>query len=322
MTRPSGATADHASDILVRIRWALPSLRPAERRVAEAIVADPGAAAELSISALARRCQTSETTVMRLCRALGLDRFPELRLALARSASRTEAQHGYGAHLSGEISRTDSLEDIVKKITYSDARAIEDTGSTIDLDALRAAVDAVAGARRIDIYGIGGSAFVGLDLHQKLHRIGLLTFAWPDPHAALTSAALLTEDDVALAISHTGTTIDTIEPLRVARRRGATTIAVTNFNPSPITEEATLVLTTAARETTFRSGAMASRIAQLAVVDCLFVAVAQRFFDRTVAALESTYAAVQSRRYAPAGLARPRRTQASAPVRGRSPAAR
>ena len=288
---------DLAADILVRLRGALPSLRPAERRVAEAIAADPSAAAEQSISALARRCATSETTVMRLCRALGLERFPELRLALARAATREAAQHGYGAHLTGDISRADSLDDIVKKITFNDARAIEDTGAALNLEVLRRAVDAIAAARRIDIYGIGGSAFVGLDLHQKLHRIGLLPFVWPEPHAALTSAALLTPDDVALGISHTGATIDTIEPLRVARAKGATTIAITNFQRSPITEEASLVLTTAARETTFRSGAMASRIAQLAVVDCLFVAVAQRFFDRTMTAVEQTFAAVQSRRY-------------------------
>jgi DNA-binding MurR/RpiR family transcriptional regulator len=297
----SGGSGEQGCDILVRIRGALPSLRPAERRVARAMLADPGAAAELSISRLAGQCETSETTVMRLCRALAFDRFPELRLALARAASREEARHGSGTPLSGDISPTDSLDAIVKKIVFSDARAIEDTGAALDLDVLRRAVDALAAARRIDIYGIGVSAFVGLDLHQKLHRIGLLAFAWPDPHAALTSAALLTGDDVALAISHTGTTIDTIEPLRLARERGATTVVVTNFNPSPVTEHADLVLTTAARETTFRSGAMASRIAQLALVDCLFVAVAQRFFDRTVTALESTYAAVQSRRYPPAG---------------------
>jgi DNA-binding MurR/RpiR family transcriptional regulator len=158
----------------------------------------------------------------------------------------------------------------------------------------------VTRARRIDIYGIGASGFVCQDLHQKLHRIGLLASAWPDPHAALTSAALLTGRDVAIAISHTGTTIDTVEPLRVAAGRGATTIAITNFGSSPITGYAELVLTTAARETTFRSGATASRIAQLAVVDCLFVAVAQRSYDQTMQALENTYAAVRGRRYPPA----------------------
>ena len=102
---------------------------------------------------------------------------------------------------------------------------------------------------------------------------------------------------MAIGISHTGTTIDTIEPLRLAASRGATTIAITNFVSSPITECANLVLTTAVRETTFRSGATASRIAQLAVVDCLFVAVAQQSYDRTMRALESTYAAVLDRRY-------------------------
>lgn len=285
------------NDILVRIRGALPSLRPAERRVAEAVLADPSATAALSISALARQCTTSETTVMRLCRSLGMDRFPELRLALARAASREEARYGDGVQLTGDISPTDSLADVVRKIGYSDARAIEDTTSTLDIDALTRAAEAVHQARRVDIYGVGASGFVCQDLHQKLHRIGLFASAWPDPHAALTSAALLTDQDVALGISHTGTTIDTVEALRLATQRGATTIAITNFAASPITNHAALVLTTAARETTFRSGATASRIAQLAVVDCLFVAVAKRSYERTMRALENTYAAVHDRRY-------------------------
>lgn len=284
------------TNILVQIRGALPGLRPSERRVAEAMLADPASAAALSISALARQCDTSETTVMRLCRALGLERFPDLRLALARAASTEEARFGT-VQVSGDISPTDSLADVVRKIGFSDARAIEDTTSTLDINALGRAATALNQARRIDIYGIGASGFVCLDLHQKLHRVGMFASAWPDPHAALTSAALLTDRDVAIGISHTGTTIDTVEPLRLASSRGATTIAITNFASSPITERANLVLTTAVRETTFRSGATASRIAQLAVVDCLFVAVAQQSYDRTMLALESTYAAVIDRRY-------------------------
>jgi DNA-binding MurR/RpiR family transcriptional regulator len=302
--------SEPAVGTLVRIRGLLPSLRPAERRVAEAVLADPAGAAERSISALAAQCSTSETTVMRFCRAIGLAHYPELRIALARAAIREEVRHG-GEHLTGDIGSTDSLEQIVAKITYSDALAIEDTASTLDVGVLRQAVDAVAGARKIDIYGVGASGFVGQDLHQKLYRIGLMAFVWPHPHAALTSAALLREADVALAISHTGATEDTVDALRVAAERGATTIAITNYEQSPITEHADLVLTTAARETTFRSGAMASRIAQLAVVDCLFVGVAQRSFDQTVAALESTYTAVRSRRTDTRDSQRPTRTSST-----------
>ncbi|WP_219413479.1 MurR/RpiR family transcriptional regulator [Pseudonocardia nigra] len=285
-----------ARGVLVRIRAVLPSLRPAQRRVAEAVLRDPDGTAELSIGRLAQECSTSVATVMRFCRSAGFHGYPELRLALARETGREAAGSPDGAVLSSDIDRSDTLADVVAKIAFSDAKAVEDTAATLDLAALGRAVEAVASARRIDIYGLGASGFVGQDLHQKLHRIGLLAFAWPDPHAALTSAALLDGSCVAIAISHTGTTTDTVDALRVARESGARTIAITNFAPSPLTECADLVLTTAARETTFRSGAMASRIAQLAVIDCLFVGVAQQSYDRTMTALDRTYRAVRSRR--------------------------
>ena len=111
---------------------------------------------------------------------------------------------------------------------------------------------------------------------------------------------------MAIGISHTGTTIDTVDALRAARQSGASTNAITNFEPSPLTDCADLVLTTAARETTFRSGAMASRITQLAVIDCLFVGVAQQSYDRTVSALSRTYRAIQSRRSPAQAASRPR----------------
>jgi DNA-binding MurR/RpiR family transcriptional regulator len=157
-------------------------------------------------------------------------------------------------------------------------------------------IDALVAARRVDIYGVAASGFVALDFQQKLHRIGRVAFAWTDPHIALTSAALLTPADVAVAISHSGATKDTIDALKLAQRNGATTVALTNFPRSPLAKLGDHVLTTAARETTFRSGATASRLAQLTVVDCVFVGVAQRTFDTTQQALEVTHEAVADRR--------------------------
>src|SRR6478735_7126642 len=237
-----------AVSVLVRVRGAMPNLRPAEQRVAEAVLADPAGVSESSITTVARKCQTSETTVLRFCRAIGLGGYPELRIALARAAQWEESDHGAGAPITGQISATDSLGDIVAKITHADARAIEETASAVDLDSLRRSVDAVTGAGRVDIYGIGASALVGADLHQKLHRIGMVSFAWSDPHLALTAAAVLGPGDVAVGISHTGTTIDTVDALRVARARGATTVALTNFDGSPLVAEADHTLLTAGRE--------------------------------------------------------------------------
>lgn len=295
---PEKDVADAANrnlSVLIRVRRSMPNLRPAEQRVARAVLDDPAGISESSITAVAKLCETSETTVLRFCRAIGLAGYPELRIALARAAQWEETDQDKGAPSTGTISATDSLADVVSKITHADARAISDTAAALDLDALERAVDVVAGAGRIDVIGIGASSLVAGDLHQKLHRIGRICFSWPDAHLALTSAAVLGPGDVAIGISHTGTTIDTIDALKVARRHGATTIAVTNFDRSPISKEADLLLVTAAQETTFRSGAMSSRIAQLALVDCLFAGVAQRYYDDAIQALENTYAAVESR---------------------------
>jgi DNA-binding MurR/RpiR family transcriptional regulator len=289
--------------ILIRVRGALPNLRPAERRVADMVLADPAGTSESSITALARQCQTSETTVLRFCRAIGLAGYPDLRIALARAAQWEESDH-VGPPITGLITETDSLAEVVAKVTHADARAIEDTGAALDLEVLEAAVAAVSAARRVDVYGTGASALVGQDLQLKLHRIGHVAHQWSQFHQALASAALLGAADVAIAISHTGATSDTVESLRTARQAGATTVGITNFSRSPISEHADLLLLTAARETTFRSGAMSSRIAQLAVVDYLFTGVAQRSFARSVAALEATFVAVQTARAPGAGRSR------------------
>lgn len=283
-----------ALSILIKIRGAVPNLRPAEQRVAQAVLSEPARVSESSITSVARQCQTSETTVLRFCRAIGLAGYPELRIALARAAQWEEAGQAK-APVTGEITAADSLEDVVSKVTHADSRAVDETAAALDIAVLKAAVEVVAQARRVDIYGAAASALVAQDLHHKLHRIGKVSFVWTDPHLALTSAAVLEKGDVAIGISHTGTTNDTIDVMQVARHAGASTLVITNFAGSPITHEADLSLLTAARETTFRSGAMSSRIAQLVVVDCLFTGVAQRSYDQALEALDGTFAAVRSR---------------------------
>ncbi|RAY14301.1 RpiR family transcriptional regulator [Actinomadura craniellae] len=283
---------------VVRVRSLLPSLPPAERRVAQRVIDDPEGVANSTITELAHACGTSETTVIRFCRAIGFTGYPELRLTLATEAGRAQSAAG-GRVIGSDISPDDPLDQIVEKVTYADARAVEETADQLDLDVLQQVIDAVVGASRVDVYGVGASAFVALDFQQKLHRIGRVCAAWSDAHIMLTSAAVLGEGDVALGISHTGATVETIDALAVARQHGAVTVALTNFPKSPIAEVADLILTTAARETTFRSGATASRLAQLTVIDCVFVGVAQQTFKATREALEATYEAVRGRTVRP-----------------------
>lgn len=282
--------------VSTEVRARLEELRPSERRIAESLLADPSAFATRSVAEIAEGASTSTTTVVRFTRKIGYDRFKDFRHDLTEENLRERlALAGTNAQ-SPDIVAGDTLDDIVAKVAANESLSIADTAQALDTEALTRAAAAVAGAGRVDIFGVGASSIVAVDLQRKLSRIGRVALEWPDPHAAWTAAAILDQHAVAVAISHSGATADTVDFLRLAARSGATTIAITNHAESTLASSADIVLQTAARETAFRSGALGSRIAQLMVVDCLFIGVAQVDYEASTAALQRTFDAVRERR--------------------------
>ena len=259
-------------DTLGRLRGLRASLPPAEQRLADLALSDPRRVAALTITQLAAEADTSETSVLRFTRRLGLSGYPALRLSLAESAG--AGGRGGVRHLA-EVAGTDDLDAIIEKVLHADAAAVEDTARGLDRGALADAARAINAASRIDLFGVAASGLVVADLQQKLHRLGRPAQESSDVHLALVSASLLGSGDVALAVSHSGTTVEAVEVLHAARERGAATVVITNIPRSPAASAADHVLQTTASESPVRSGAMASRIAALVVVDILFLAVAQ-----------------------------------------------
>jgi len=278
--------------VLVRVRAGLPEFTGALRRVAEQVLGDPAAAARATIVELAERSGTSPATVTRFCRALGFEGYAELRLGIVGETGRAARQAGWAVDIGREIQPDDSLERVLHQIMAADSRALGDTSALLDLKAVARAADAITASRRVDIYGISGSALVGAEMQLCLHRIGLAAWSWTDVHNGLASAALLRPGDVALGVSHSGQTRETIEMLAEAGSSGATTIALTSFPRSPLAEVADIVLLHAMQATTFRPDALSGRHPQLLVLELLYIAVAQRTHDRAHAALQATARAV------------------------------
>ncbi|GAA1900651.1 MurR/RpiR family transcriptional regulator [Streptantibioticus ferralitis] len=285
---------DTGSTLTAKVRNLSPTMTRSMQRVAEAVAADPAACAQLTVTALAQRTGTSEATVVRTARVLGYPGYRDLRLALAAFAAQQQA--GAPAAVTADIAVDDPLADVVAKLAHEEQQTLADTAAGLDVSQLEAAVAALASARRIDVYGIGASALVGQDLVQKLLRIGLIAHAHSDPHLAVTNAVQLRQGDVALAITHSGNTLDVIEPLRTAFDRGATTVAITGRPDGAVAKYADHILTTAvSRESELRPAAMSSRTSQLLVVDCLFIGVAQRTYERAAPALSASYEALAHR---------------------------
>jgi len=287
-----------AANALLKLRQALPDLSAAETRVARAVIDDP-TILDRTITEVAAHCETSPGTVARFCKKLGFSGYREFRIEVAAAAGREQAQRDRFQVADGEINRTDSAEDVVAKIAYQEVLAIEETAKALDLVTLDRVVAAIVASARIDVYGFGSSGLTAQDLQQKLYRIGLSATCFSDMHLAWGSAALQRPGGVAIGISHSGLTIETSNALKIARAAGATTVGITNFPDSPLAEHCDFVLTTQARENRYRSGAMSSRIAQLALVDILFVRIAQSMYDDMTESLRLTYEAVQGHRLQP-----------------------
>mgnify|MGYP003331110664 FL=1 len=295
MMEPVAVEPVRFRDLLGEIAHQIPSFHASEQAIARVILAHPSEVARMNISQLAEFSNTSVASVVRFSKTVGYKGFPEFRMALVGDLSRLDVQELNGIELDGGITPRDSHMEIIRKIANADARAIQSTAERLDVKEFSSTVEAWNKADTIGIIGIVSGSYVAMDLQAKLNRQGKKAFAWSDAHAALTAIALLKKGDVLVAISHSGTTNDIVDAMRAFKDRGITTVLITNALRSPAGNLADHVLHTSARETTFRSGATASRIAQLTVVDCLCVALAQRNWSSTKAALDTSRAAVGNR---------------------------
>jgi DNA-binding MurR/RpiR family transcriptional regulator len=289
------ATEGHADGVLARMRLLLPDLPSSTRLTAQRILDDPHSAVVGTINDLAERAGTSTGAVSRLCRILGLDGYPTLRVSVITEAA-TTAYGSWNADISREIGPSDSLADVARTLEAVGARAVHTTLAGLDLDAVRAAATAISGAARVHVYAVSGSGVMARELELRLSRIGVACWTYADVHDGLVAAAQLGEGDVAIAVSYSGETDETLDMLACARDHGALTVAITAGPRSRLATSADHVLVTIAEETTFQDGPLASRHSELAVVEMLYLAVGQHDYERTVQLLSETERAVRPRR--------------------------
>jgi DNA-binding MurR/RpiR family transcriptional regulator len=278
------------SGILDRIAALRPNLPPTAGRIADFITANAADVVHMSVTEVAERSGSSEGSVISLCQQLGARGFQQVKIAIARDLVQPVQ------FIHEDLEPNDDLATVVDKIFRSDLQALHDTQKALDLGQLSRAVAAIRKASRVEVFGIGSAATIAEDANYRLLRIGINSRATVDSHVQAITAALSTPDVAVLTISHSGSTIETLTATRLAKEAGATTIVVTNFGKSPILTHADVVLNTLARETQFRTEAMTSRIAQLAIIDALIAALALADYDRAVSTIERTFDVLSTKR--------------------------
>lgn len=267
-------------DRLAAIRASLP---PTAGRIADFIRANAADVIHMSVTEVAEGTAASEGSVVGLCQQIGARGFQQVKIALARELVQPVQ------FIHEDLSRGDRLATVIDKVFKSDLQALQDTQRALDVGAMQAAVDAIRVAKRVEVFGIGSAATVAEDANYRLLRIGIPSHASVDSHVQAITASLCDPATAVITISHSGSTVETLTATRLAKEAGATTICVTNFGKSPLLAHADIVLHTLARETEFRTEAMTSRIAQLAIIDALIAALALADYDRSVATIARTF---------------------------------
>ena len=267
--------------LLVYMQGILPSLNPTERLIADYVLQDPERILSSSISEMRKGAGASVGSIVGFCRSLGLKGFADFKIALARDL----AQSGFSGFASdGSASQHGT---VFEKVFQFHAQSLVDTLQINSQETMRQVARKLERARRIELFAIGISYPIAYLATCKLRLIGLPASSEFDSHMQLIAATQLRKGDVAFAISCSGATSETVRCLEVARSRGACTICLTNSVKSPITHAADLALFATPSEIKYFQAPLASRITQLAIVDALFVSLAQKNKDRTAVQLRN-----------------------------------
>ncbi|UJL46107.1 MurR/RpiR family transcriptional regulator [Virgibacillus sp. NKC19-16] len=260
------------SSLLTRIKSNLQTLSEAEKKMGVYVLENPELIPDMTTKDLAKKAGTSESSVIRFCKSIGIGSFKSFKLGLAKELATSDKN----------ITDLDFLQkksepyDIFHKVAHVNKSAIEEIATSLDRKEFEQAVETINNANRLILYGVGGSATAAVDAYYKFTKLGYPCTAHQDFHFLLSSIPYLTKHDVVIAISMSGKTKDVLELSRFTQKEGATVIAITNLDKSPLYKEADIRLCTPVVEHDYRIGSIPSRMTQLTIIDALYLSVLNR----------------------------------------------
>ncbi len=255
---------------VLKLQAMYPNLKSAEKRAVDFLIAHPERIADLNIVDFASQAECSEATAVRMAKRLGYEGYIELRRSF-RTHQNAEPEGVYP-----EISANDSLPAMLEKVFNSTMSSLADTLRILDCEQFSLAVDALVRSKQILFCGIGDGAVVAREGYLRWLKVGHQAYESLDSDEQLFFASRLEKNDVMLAFSHSGRSRTVNNTAKLAGKKGATVIAVTNYPVSPLVKTADIVLQTAVFATYANFEVIAKRLAQLCIVESLFIGFLQK----------------------------------------------
>ncbi|AZK47600.1 MurR/RpiR family transcriptional regulator [Paenibacillus lentus] len=267
------------------------NLTNTEKKVADYVLENAKSVVYMSITDLADACHVGESSIFRFCKSLSYKGYQEFKIALAHSITVDNEI----PQLTDQVLMDDTIDQVASKVLASNISALNETFNLLNSEKIDQAIDYLLGAERIMFFGVGSSMITAMEAKVKFMRITNKAECTFDSHLQMMSAALMTERDVAVIISYSGSTKDNIEVAKKAKERGATVISITRFVKSPLTSYSDLTLLCGANEGPLQGGSLSAKISQLYLLDVLYAEYFKRSKDESIVNKESTAAAVSEK---------------------------
>ncbi len=280
-----------------KIQAAYTGLRPSERKVADYFLHVCTETKSLRIEEVARLTGVSKPTILRFLKALGYQGFKEFKYALIQEEVHKKQEEENPVILYGfQLSQKDKLEQIPGKIIATSIQMLEETLKSVQVKEYKRAVEAILRAKSISIYSVENSMCTANDLLTKLTYLGLNCRMHEDYYLQSISARNLTKEDLAIGISYSGYSRDTVEMMRLAKKAGATTMVLTNFENAVIADYADILLCASHHQFLY-GDTIFSRISQLALVDMLYAGVINQDYVKLSKQLNQNSKIIAERAY-------------------------
>ncbi|MDX6151731.1 MurR/RpiR family transcriptional regulator [Marinococcus sp. PL1-022] len=257
--------ATETTHVRQRIQSLYNTFSDKEKQIADYMLQNPETIVHSTINQVADQLSLADATVFRFCKRLGFKGYQAMKIALASDIIEPIED------IHETIQENDTEAEVMSKVFQSNKNALTYTQEVLDESTVRQAVQYLLEASELHFYGSGGSGVTAQDGQHKFMRTGLPSHAYTDSHWQVMAASQLKPNDVTIVISHSGANEDVLEAMDVAKEQGARIIAITSYAKTPISQKADLTLQTISRETEYRSEALASRLAELSLLDGLYV---------------------------------------------------
>ncbi|UOR11620.1 MurR/RpiR family transcriptional regulator [Halobacillus amylolyticus] len=267
------------------------TLPTSEQKIAKYILSSPQPVITMTVKELAEQSETSSAAVIRLCKSLDLKGFQELKMRIAGDVQKPSSSEYR------DIDKGESIHHIIEQMTHNGVQILKETEEMLRREDVERAVQDIHEASSLHLFGIGASGLVAADGQQKFLRAGRYAFYLQDPHMSYTTLSNARENDVAIVVSFSGETKEAVQFIRLAKKNGMKTISITKYGSSAISQLADIPLyTSSTQEAMIRSAATSSRLAQLHVIDILFMSYVSSYYDEVIQSLDSSRAAIDEQK--------------------------